>query len=149
MWTAITQIAIVAMGLLTLVLIVRAIDKVGKEREHKRRYWKLWLDDDLDNPDAPERWTPPGFKGAATSEEAIELVKQHGFLYLEFMDLDHDLGVDEDDKERTAKTFLKWLANDCGLPGYPPPKWNVHSRNPEGKRWIESYLDSWKRSLEK
>lgn len=107
--------------------------------------WKLWLDDDLNNPDAPERHTPEGFFGAATSEEAIALVEEHGFENLELMDLDHDLGTYPDGSERTAKTFVKWLYEN--YPDGPVPDFRIHSKNTNGAPWLSTYLDSWRRSL--
>lgn len=107
--------------------------------------WKLWVDDDLNNPIAPERHTPDGFIGCETAEEAIAAVKKHGFANLQFMDLDHDLGTYEDGSIRDVKKFVKWLAET--YPDGPVPNYNVHSRNPPGKEWTESFLDSWKRSL--
>ena len=97
--------------------------------------WSLWIDDQLD--EVPGRKTPPGFLGAKSCEEAKELVIAHGIP--EFMDLDHDLG------EESVMTFLKWLADE--FPDGPVPEWEVHSQNPIGKQNINSFLDSWKRSL--
>ncbi len=97
--------------------------------------WYLWIDDQLD--EVPARKTPPGFLGAKTCEEAKELVIAHGIP--EFMDLDHDLG------EESVMTFLKWLVDE--FPDGPVPEWDVHSQNPIGKQNINSFLDSWKRSL--
>lgn len=103
--------------------------------------WKLWLDDDLNNPVAPERHVPAGYIGAATSAEAIALVKNFGAP--SFMSLDFDLGM-VDGKKDTAELFLKWLANE-----YPdsPPDYEIHSRNVAGAPWIESWMESWKKSL--
>jgi hypothetical protein len=97
--------------------------------------WSLWIDDQLD--EVPGRKNPPGFLGAKSVEEAKELVIAHGIP--EFMDLDHDLG------EESVMTFLKWLADE--FPDGPVPEWEVHSQNPIGKQNINSFLDSWKRSL--
>lgn len=103
--------------------------------------YKLWLDDDLNNPDAPERWVPDGYLGAATSREAMRLVETHGLP--EFMSLDFDLGMVDGQKD-TAEVFLKWLAMN-----YPesPPDYEIHSRNVAGAPWIESWMESWKRAL--
>ena len=98
-------------------------------------HWNLWIDDQLD--EVPGRKTPPGFLGAKSVEEAKELVIAHGIP--EVMDLDHDLG------EESVMTFLKWLADE--FPDGPVPEWEVHSQNPIGKQNINSFLDSWQRSL--
>lgn len=100
--------------------------------------WSLWLDDQLDDPDAPKRHTPIGFIGAKSIKEAQALVESNGVPDL--IDLDHDLEGDE-----RAIDFLKWLYEK-----YPdsPPKWKVHSANPAGASNLNSFMDSWHRSLE-
>ena len=102
--------------------------------------WKLWLDDQIHDPECPERWVPIGYYGAASVAEVCALVETHGFLDLEEMDLDHDLG------DHDAKSFLKWLGEQ--FPDGPVPEWKIHSRNPAGSAWMDSFLQSWKRSLE-
>lgn len=105
--------------------------------------WKLFLDDDLDNPNADEwRHTPEGFLGAKTSTEAIALVQEHGLP--DFMDLDFDLGM-VNGKIDTAEVFLKWLEVNYHD---TPPAHHTHSRNNQGALWIDSWMDSWRRSLD-
>lgn len=100
--------------------------------------YKLYIDDQLDDVEAPERHTPEGFIGVKSSQEAIELVKKNGLP--SEMDLDHDLGEDDN-----VMIFLHWLSNEfpCG----PVPDYKVHSANPVGSKNIISYLESWKKSL--
>lgn len=100
--------------------------------------WKLWVDDQLDDPETPNRHIPEGFLGAASTEEAKELVTFKGVP--DFMDLDHDLGGND-----TVMAFLRWLSNT--YPDGPVPEYRVHSQNPNGIMNVISYLDSWKRSL--
>lgn len=99
--------------------------------------WKLWLDDQLDDSDAPMRHVPNGFIGARSNAEAINLVLKYGTP--EFMDLDHDLG------EENVMVFLRWLSmhDYDNVPGYA-----IHSANPVGRKNIESFMESWKKSLE-
>lgn len=99
---------------------------------------KLWLDDQLDDPETPERHPPEGFLGARSSEEAKALVRKHGMP--EFLDLDHDLGGDD-----TARVFLSWLSER--YPNGPIPSYRVHSRNVVGAPAIESFMTSWAKSL--
>lgn len=101
--------------------------------------WKLWLDDQINDPDCPDRHAPVGFVGISNSDYACYVVALHGLP--EFMDLDHDLG-----EEDNAMRFLKAIANN--FPNGPVPAYNVHSQNPVGKKNIESFLESWKKSLE-
>lgn len=104
--------------------------------------WSLWLDDQIHDPVAPDRWTPLGFKGAASVDEAIALVQEFGPPA--HVDLDHDLGQDKAGNELTAKPFAKWLSNH-----YPDnvPTCAIHSRNGDGGKWLAAYFDSWRRSL--
>jgi hypothetical protein len=99
--------------------------------------WKLWLDDQLADPDAPERHTRSGFIGAASTAEAIALVESLGVP--EYMSLDHDLGQSD-----RSMDFLKWLSNNYTD---SPPKYDVHSANPIGRENIISFMESWNRSI--
>ena len=101
--------------------------------------WKLWLDDQLDDITCPNRHTPIDFYGAKSTQEAWLLVSEYGVP--EYMDLDHDLGNDDN-----AMRFLRMLSNV--FPNGPIPDYSVHSENPVGKKNIESFMDSWKRSVE-
>lgn len=100
--------------------------------------WKLWVDDQLDDPETPVRHTPEGYFGARSSEEAKALVLAKGPPT--HMDLDHDLG--ETDR---IMDFLAWLSNE--YPDGPVPSYWVHSRNPVAAKNVEAYLASWKKSL--
>ena len=91
--------------------------------------WKLWLD---------ERKALSGYIGCDSVSEAIRFVKVLG-LPAE-MDLDHDLGNQE-----TAMDFLKWLVKE--FPFGPIPEYKIHSQNPIGRKNIESFMDSWKKSI--
>lgn len=99
--------------------------------------WNLWLDDQLDDPVAPDRHTPPGFLGAKSTEEAKALIALHGLP--KFMDLDHDLGGDD-----TAEIFVKWMYYEYGAE--VPPEYRIHSANGPGSLVLRSFLDSWARS---
>jgi len=99
--------------------------------------WRLWLDDQLDT--IPSRFTPEGYVGAKSSLAARELVLKKGLP--EIMDLDHDLGGED-----TVMIFLKWLAGK--YPNGPVPEYHIHSENVAGQKTIQSYMDSWKRSLD-
>lgn len=100
--------------------------------------WKLWLDDQIHDPDAPARHCPPGFFGAASSNEALRLMLIAGPPVE--CSLDHDLGQDD-----TVRELLKqWQKM---FPNQPPEIWEVHSANPLAKDWIDSFIISWKKSL--
>ena len=101
--------------------------------------WKLWLDDQLDDPATPNRRVPEGFLGAKSTYEAIKLIEANGVP--EFMDLDFDLGG-----THTAKSFLNFFQEK--YPQVPIPEYQVHSRNILAREIISSFISSWKKSLE-
>lgn len=89
--------------------------------------WKLWLDD--------ERPVPEGFRGALSSQEALDLIGVLGPP--ELMSLDHDLGGDD-----TTMVFLRGLSEVLES----PPRYRVHSANPVGRENILAFLRSWEKS---
>ncbi len=99
--------------------------------------WRLWLDDQHEGPNCPDRHAPEEYFAAATVAEAQALVKTFGWP--SHMDLDHDLGGED------VMAFLRWFTE--WYPQGPVPTWHVHSKNPVGAKNIEAYLDSWRRSL--
>lgn len=117
--------------------------------------WKLWLDDTRDplfflrtDADGLPRvfkfrfylnkgLTHEDFVWCKDTAEAISEVQKRGVP--EFMALDHDLG-----DSGNAMQFLKWLAREH-LDS--PPEWFSHSDNPEAVKNMDSFMDSWKRSL--
>lgn len=121
-------------------------EEAAKELVKELGGWKLYIDDQIHDPSATDRRPPDGFLGAASTEEAITLVENLGPPVM--IDFDHDLGVDTDGNELTVKTFCKWLFEN--YPNNPPKSWKIHSRNTASGagEWINSYMDSWVRSLE-
>lgn len=95
--------------------------------------WKLWIDDQWDDPDMPFRHPPEGFTAAKTVAEAQALITKNGLP--EFIDFDHDLGDGHD-----APELIKWMIEQGNVPEY-----NVHSANPAGKLTIVSLMESWKK----
>lgn len=102
--------------------------------------YKLWIDDQLGDPETPTRHTPEGWVGAASVEEAVAIVETYGYPPEE-MDLDHDLGPNE-----TVMEFLSWLSWE-----YIDviPRYKIHSMNPVGVERITSFMESWKRAWQK
>lgn len=109
--------------------------------------WKLWLDDQINDPNTPTRWAPADWIGASSNNEAILLVMRLGIP--SEIDLDHDLGLDDNDNPIEVKVFLRWLLEqhyqeiDGVSRLLPPPKWSVHSANPVGAIWISDFMTSW------
>jgi len=99
--------------------------------------WRLWLDDQYDEPDMTFRHPPPGFIPARSSDEAMNLVSEKGIPT--FISFDHDLGNDDN-----AILFVNWLIAihyEATIPDY-----QVHSANPVGKANIISKMESWRKS---
>lgn len=80
----------------------------------------------------PEEW-----KIARTSFEAIKIVSEIGIP--DFIAFDHDLGGDD-----TSMVFVKWWSNNIEKQ-FPP--FIIHSSNPVGKLNLESFMNSYNRSL--
>lgn len=101
--------------------------------------WKLYLDDQYDDPNTPLRRAPAGFEAAHSSKEAIALTIAKGVPC--FISFDHDLGENDD-----ATAYIHWLIEhhyNALIPQY-----QIHSANPIGAMNIRSLMESWKKSLE-
>lgn len=124
--------------------------------------WTLFLDDERELEQAyPEidslEWLGSHISQAHSSKEAKSLVMSLGCPAM--LLLDHDLGADD-----TSMKFLRWLFvfmngpsnynevngwnNDDNPISLPPPKYRIHSANPVGVANIQSFMESWKKSLE-
>ena len=100
--------------------------------------YSLFIDDlrelEYIKPTNPEEW-----KIARSSSEAIETVLKFGVP--EFISFDHDLGWND-----TSMIFVKWWTEQ--FPVIPFPRYMIHSSNPIGAKNLESYMNSFNRSLE-
>lgn len=104
--------------------------------------WNLYLDD--------KRTPAPLYLGrdwilARTSEEAKVMVLERGMP--ENMALDHDLGLLPSGEKDRAIDFLKWLAHEYWDGVQPVPAYTIHSSNPAGAPNLDSFMDSWARSI--
>ena len=75
---------------------------------------------------------------ARSSLEAMEIIQKYGLPSC--MYLDHDLGGED-----TTMKFLKMLYE--AYPDGPIPEYEIHSNNFVGRKNIESFLNSWEKSL--
>lgn len=94
---------------------------------------RVWLDD--------LREAPAGWVRVKTPEEAIDLLRAGVVAELS---LDHDLGLDTKDTERTGYGVLLWLERQVaeGRWGFPLPSVRVHSANPVGRARMERAIAS-------
>lgn len=94
---------------------------------------KVYLDD--------VREAPLGWVRAYTPEEVIGLLRSG---LVEEMSLDHDLGLDTRDKERSGYSVLLWLEREVGEGRWslPLPTIAVHSANPPGRERMRRAIES-------
>lgn len=94
---------------------------------------KLFVDDQINDPDAPNRHPPEGWVGVATAEEAIALLRSG---VVEEIKLDHDLG-----REMTGYDVALFIEEGACLGTLKPLiLHSSHSANPLGKRKINAAL---------
>lgn len=104
--------------------------------------WNLFLDDErfpfwvYDRPSEIG-----GFHILRSTEAAKGAVQAMGMPHL--ISFDHDLGGDD-----KAMHFLNWLANEYWDGKSPIPDYRIHSANPIGQKNIESFMESWRKSLD-
>jgi hypothetical protein len=101
--------------------------------------YNLWIDDmrnprhTLNKADAvPILWA----RDVEQAQYYIRELGMQGVMYL-----DHDLG-----ECSTVMEFLRWLASECYKPEFD---YRIISANPDGSKNIESFINSWKRSVSK
>lgn len=81
--------------------------------------WKLWLDDQAHNIKADKSChAPNGFIAAASSGQAIQLIKDYGVP--EFINFDYDMGPKD-----SAYTLIRHLITNYTYE--PPSDWEVHA----------------------
>ena len=91
-------------------------------------------------------------------QEFVDLITLRGLP--KFVCYDHDLsdchyghGLNRDDipydsyKEKTGYDAAKWLVDYCMNKGIKHPSYVVHSMNPVGKSNIESYIESYNKTV--
>lgn len=99
---------------------------------------KIWLDDQLDDINAPDKNLPEGYVGAKTFAEfkaAIEdaLARDEK---IEAISFDNDLG----EGEMEGFEIAKWLNATHPEIFANQPKIDVHSKNPEGEKALWHHL---------
>ena len=95
---------------------------------------------------------------ARNYKEFVDLITLRGVP--QFVSFDHDLGLShyghglnndeipyDSYKEKTGYDAAKWLINYCMERRIKHPPYVVHSMNPIGKSNIESYINSYNKTL--
>jgi len=97
---------------------------------------KLWLDDQIHDPNTPDRHVPVGWYGCTTAKQAIEYISTGVVSEIDF---DHDLG---DEKCGTGYDVAAYIESRAYHQTLDPIKWNIHSANPIGRARIEAAMRS-------
>ena len=101
---------------------------------------KIWLDDQIDNPEYPDRQTPAGWVGVKTALQACRLLRTGKVSHVSF---DHDLGEGTNGPLMSGYIVAKFIEygayrHSRGMKyGIPYLSWDVHSSNPVGRENIK------------
>lgn len=96
---------------------------------------KIWLDDQINDPDCPNRHPPEGFVGIDNADDAIKLIMEGNVSYISF---DHDLGYNVKNGYDVA-SFIEELAFNKKIDKID---WDIHSANTVGAANIEMAMIS-------
>lgn len=109
------------------------------KQEESRHMIKIWLDDIRGKPD--DSWVH-----IRNKEELQELFRNRPFVYIEVMDFDHDLGMDEHgNPEPSGYDIIQWMSQLCMAlrnSHFWPWEIRVHSDNPPGLENISTYASN-------
>jgi len=105
---------------------------------------KIWLDDQIDDPETPKRHTPDGWVGAKNFRQFKALVEETlaSGKSIEIIDFDNDLGAKENGElEETGLQIIYWLKDEHPEIIVGPTEISVHSQNsidgPKIKEFVE------------
>lgn len=90
---------------------------------------KLWLDDQINDPNTPERHTPTGYVGSSSVLETCRLIKEGKVEHISF---DHDLG-DLWIQRKGGYTVAKYIEKLAFEGKIKRISWDIHSANPVGR----------------
>jgi hypothetical protein len=122
--------------------------------------YNLWLDDFRYPNDVTWVEIPANqhYSVVRNYKEFVDLISLRGLP--KFVCYDHDLadchyghGLNNDKipydsyEEKTGYDAAKWLVNYCMECGIKHPPYIVHSMNPIGKKNIESYIESYNKTV--
>jgi len=96
---------------------------------------KIWLDDQLDDPETPDRHPPEGWVGCKVASEAIRLISTGAVTDIDY---DHDLG--DDASSGDGYQVALYIEEGAYLGTLNPIRWHIHSANPVGREKIKSAM---------
>lgn len=85
------------------------------------------------------RPVPEGFTFYASTVERCKYLMQK--FNIEFISFDHDLGMDQHGRKRTAMEIVDWIDERVYRGVMKPPRFTIHSANPVGRRNIERAMN--------
>lgn len=93
------------------------------------------------------REAPPGWVRTYTPEETVELLQTGEVTELS---LDHDLGLDTPERERTGYDVLSWLEREIGEGRwtFAIPRIEIHSANAPGRLRMQRAIEAIQRLYE-
>jgi len=104
----------------------------------------IWLDDQQDNPDSPERHVPEGWIGVKTALQACRHIRKGKVVKISF---DHDLG----DNAGSGYLVARYIEKQAFFCKIPQIQWQIHSANPVGRKNIEMAMNNadrlWKENV--
>ena len=95
---------------------------------------KLWIDDQIDDPETPERWVPEGWTGVKSALQACRMLSRFHVTDVSF---DHDLGPPQ---AGTGYLIARFIESRAARGAIAPVNWEVHSSNPVGRRNIAAAM---------
>jgi len=109
--------------------------------------YNLWLDDFRYPNDVTWVAIPKDqhYSVVRNYKEFVDLITLRGVP--KFVCYDHDLSDCDNIKEMTGYDCAKWLVGYCFVKKIKHPPYIVHSMNPVGKKNIESYIESYNKTL--
>ena len=100
---------------------------------------KVWLDDQINDPETPRRHTPEGYVGSSSVLEVCRWIKEGKVEYISF---DHDLGdkcwLHPKGGYLVAK-YIEWLAWSGKIKAI---SYDIHSANPVGEANIKMAMEN-------
>ncbi|MDO8664434.1 MAG: hypothetical protein Q7K44_02715 [Candidatus Liptonbacteria bacterium] len=102
---------------------------------------KIWLDDQLDDPNTPTRHTPEGYIGVKRGEDFKKLITDAHTKNepIEIIHLDNDL-----DEETEGYQLLEWLKDTYPEYVVGTTEIQVHSENNVRKKYMKQQLEWWR-----
>lgn len=101
---------------------------------------RVWLDDQFNDPECPNRHPPDGFVG---TDSIIRIASWLDKGLVDHVSFDHDLG-----RVLSGYTLARLIEKWSWERRIKPPTWDIHSANPVGRSNIEAAMKAAHRAHE-